>query len=72
MLQRTLAGTAAAILICAIGAAVIQLTIMIFGLPLPVAITVLSLAALTGLNALRRNRRTPAAAVRGRRARGRE
>ena len=72
MLQRTLASAAAAIMICAIGAAMIQLTIMIFGLPLPVAITLLSLAALAGLNALRRNRRTPAAAVRGRRARGRE
>ena len=72
MLQRTLASAAAAIVICALGAAMIQLTIMIFGLPRPVAITVLSLAALAGLNALRRNRRTPAAAVRGRRGRGRE
>ena len=72
MLQRTLASAAAAIMICAIGAAMIQLTIMIFGLPLPVAITLLSLAALAGLKALRRNRRTSAAAVRGRRARGRE
>ena len=72
MLQRTLTSAAAAIMICAIGAVVLQLTIMIFGFPLPVAITVLSLAALTGLNALRRSRRTPAAAVRGRRAQGRE
>jgi hypothetical protein len=72
MLQRGLTSAAAAILICAIGAAVLQLVVMIFGLSVPAAITVLSLAALAGLNSLRRNRRAPMAAVRGRRARGRD
>jgi hypothetical protein len=72
MLQRTLTSVAAAVMICAIGAAVIQLAIMVFGFPRPVAIAVLALAALAGLNVLRRNRRAPAAAVRGRRGRGRE
>jgi hypothetical protein len=72
MLQRGLTSLAAAIMICAIGAALIQLAMMIFGLSLPVAVTVLSLAAVGGLNWLRRNRRAPAAAVRGRRGRGRD
>ena len=72
MLQRGLTSLAAAIMICAIGAAAAQLAFMMFGLSLPLAITVLALLALAGLGSLRRNRRAPAAAVRGRRARGRE
>ena len=64
MLQRAVARAAAAIVICAVGAALIQLAIMILGLSRPVAITVLSLAVLAGLNSLRR--RVRAARVRHR------
>ena len=64
MLQRALARAAAAIMICAVGAAMIQLAIMILGLSRPVAISVLSLAVLAGLNSLRR--RVRAAGVRHR------
>lgn len=64
MLQRALARAAAATMICAVGAAMIQLAIMILGLSRPVAITVISLGALAGLNSLRR--RVRAASVRHR------
>jgi hypothetical protein len=57
MLQRGLAGAAGVIMACAICAAVLQLAIMILGLPRPAAITMITLAALTGLNWLRRHLR---------------
>jgi hypothetical protein len=57
MLQRGLFGVAAAVMICAIGAAVVQLAVLILGMSSPVAITVITLAALVLLNSLRRRLR---------------
>jgi hypothetical protein len=54
MLQRGLFGAAAAIMVCAIGAAVLQLAVLILGMSSPVAITVITLVALVLLNSLRR------------------
>jgi hypothetical protein len=55
MLERGLTRAAAVIMACAICAAVLQLAIMILGLPRPAAITMITLAALAGLNWLRRH-----------------
>jgi hypothetical protein len=60
MIQRGLFCAAAAVMVCAIGAAVLQLAVLILGLSSPVAITVITLVALAGLNSLRRRLR-PAA-----------
>jgi hypothetical protein len=57
MLERGLTRAAAVIMTCAICAAVLQLAIMILGLPRPAAITMITLAALAGLNWLRRHAR---------------
>jgi hypothetical protein len=57
MLQRGLARVAAVIIACAICAVAFQLAVMILGLPRPAAITMLTLAALAGLNRLRRQMR---------------
>jgi hypothetical protein len=54
MLQRGLFGAAAAVMVCAIGAAVLQLAVLILGMSSPVAITVITLVALVLLNSLRR------------------
>ena len=54
MLQRGLFGAAAAVMVCAIGAAVLQLAVLILGMSSPVAITVIILVALVLLNSLRR------------------
>jgi hypothetical protein len=54
MLQRGLFGAAAAVMVCAIGAAVLQLAVLILGMSFPVAITVITLVALVLLNSLRR------------------
>jgi hypothetical protein len=60
MIQRVLFCAAAAVMVCAIGAAVLQLAVLILGMPSPIAITVITLVALAGLNSLRRRLR-PAA-----------
>ena len=54
MVQRVLFCAAAAVMVCAIGAAVLQLAVLIFGMSSPIAITVITLAALALLNSLRR------------------
>jgi hypothetical protein len=60
MIQRVLFCAAAAVMVCAIGAAVLQLAVLILGMSSPIAITVITLVALAGLNSLRRRLR-PAA-----------
>jgi hypothetical protein len=60
MLQRVLFCAAAAVMVCAIGAAVLQLAVLILGISSPVAITVITLVGLVVLNSLRRRLR-PAA-----------
>ena len=60
MIQRGLFCAAAAVMVCAIGAAVLQLAVLILGMSSPVAITVITLVALVGLNSLRRRRRATA------------
>jgi membrane protein implicated in regulation of membrane protease activity len=54
MLQRGLFCAAAAVVVCAIGAAGLQLAILILGMSAPVAITVITLVAVVLLNSLRR------------------
>jgi hypothetical protein len=57
MIQRVLFCAAAAVMVCAIGAAVLQLAVLILGMSSPIAITVITLVALAGLNSLRRRLR---------------
>ena len=57
MIQRGLSCAAAAVMVCAIGAAVLQLAVLILGMSSPIAITVITLVALAGLNSLRRRLR---------------
>jgi hypothetical protein len=57
MLQRGFFCAAAAVMICAIGAALLQLAILILGLSSPAAITVIILVAVALLNSLRRRLR---------------
>jgi hypothetical protein len=57
MIQRGLFCAAAAVMVCAIGAAVLQLAVLILGMSSPVAITLITLLALAGLNSLRRRLR---------------
>ena len=57
MVQRGLFCAAAAVMVCAIGAAVLQLAVLILGMSSPVAITVITLVALALLNSLRRRLR---------------
>lgn len=54
MLQRGLFCAAAAVMVCAIGAALVQLAVMILGFSSPVSITVITLVAVVALNSLRR------------------
>ena len=54
MLQRGLFCAAAAVMVCAIGAALLQLAVMILSFSSPVAVTTISLAAIVLLNSLRR------------------
>ncbi|MGH3230875.1 MAG: hypothetical protein ACRDOA_20255 [Streptosporangiaceae bacterium] len=44
-------------MVCAIGAAVLQLAVLILSMSSPVAITVITLVGLAGLNSLRRRLR---------------
>jgi hypothetical protein len=60
MLQRGFFCAAAAVMICGIGAALLQLAVLILGLSSPVAITVIILVALVLLNSLRRRLRASA------------
>jgi hypothetical protein len=60
MVQRALFCAAAAVMVCAIGAAVLQLAVLILGMSSPVAITVITLVVLVGLNSLRRRLRATA------------
>jgi hypothetical protein len=54
MVQRGLFCAAAAVIVCAIGAALLQLAVMILSFSSPIAITVIILVALVLLNSLRR------------------
>jgi len=60
MLQRGLLGAAAAIMACAIGAALLQLAMLIFGVSSPLAITAIVLVAVVLLHSLRRRIRATA------------
>jgi membrane protein implicated in regulation of membrane protease activity len=60
MLQRGLFCAAAAVMVCAIGAALVQLAVLILGFSSPVAITVITLVAVVLLNSLRRRLRATA------------
>jgi membrane protein implicated in regulation of membrane protease activity len=60
MLQRGLFCAAAAVVVCAIGAAALQLAVLILGVSSPVAITVITLVAVVLLNSLRRRIRATA------------
>jgi hypothetical protein len=62
MVQRGLFYAAAAVIVCAIGAAMLQLAVMILSFSSPIAITVIILVAVVLLNSIRRRMR----AVRGR------
>ncbi len=57
MLQRGLFCAAAAVMVCAIGAALVQLAVLILGFSSPVAIIVITLVAVVLLNSLRRRLR---------------
>ena len=52
MLQRGLFCAAAAVMVCAIGAALLQLAVMILSFSSPVAITLITLVAVVLLNPL--------------------
>jgi membrane protein implicated in regulation of membrane protease activity len=58
MLQRGLFCAAAAVMVGAIGVAVLQLAVLFLGMSSPVAITVITLVAVILLNSLRRRIRT--------------
>ena len=62
MVQRGLFCVAAAVIVCAVAAALLQLTVMILSFSSPIAITVITLMAVVLLNSLRRRIR----AARGR------
>ena len=62
MLQRGLFCAAAVVIVCAIGAALLQLAVMILSFSSPIAITVIIVMAVVLLNSLRRRIR----AARGR------
>ena len=54
MVQRGLFCVAAAIIVCVVGAALLQLAVMILSFSSPIAITVITLVAVVLLNSLRR------------------
>jgi membrane protein implicated in regulation of membrane protease activity len=57
MLPRGLACAAATVMISAIGMALFQVAVLILGFSSPVAVTVITLVAIAGLNSLRRRMR---------------
>ena len=61
MVQRAMAYTAAAVLICASGAALLQLAVQMLSFPAPIAVTGITVMAAALLNSLRRYLRTQAA-----------
>jgi membrane protein implicated in regulation of membrane protease activity len=60
MVQRAMACTAAAVLVCAAGAALLQLVVQMLNFPAPIAVTGITVMAVTLLNSLRRYLRTRA------------
>jgi hypothetical protein len=60
MVQRGMAYAAATVLICAVGAALLQLVAEILSFPAPIAATAITLIAAALLNSLRRNTRAQA------------
>jgi hypothetical protein len=54
MLRRVMAYAAAAVLICAVGAALLQLVAQILSFPVPIAVIAITLIAVALLNSLRR------------------
>jgi len=60
MVKRGTAYAAAAVMICAVGAALLQLVGQILSFPTPIAVTVITLIAAALLNSLRRHLRTQA------------
>jgi ABC-type nickel/cobalt efflux system permease component RcnA len=60
MLSRELFCAAAAVMVCAIGAALLQLAILVFSFSAPLAITAITLMAVVLLRALCRRMRTSA------------
>jgi hypothetical protein len=60
MVQRGMAFAAATVLICAVGAALVQLVAEILSFATPIAVTAIALIAGTLLNSLRRHLRTRA------------
>jgi hypothetical protein len=57
MVQRAMACAAATIMVCAVGAALLQLVAQILSFPAPIAVTAITLMAATLLNSLRRHLR---------------
>jgi len=60
MVQRAMAYVAAAIMICAVGAALLQLAVQLLSFPAPIAVPGITLMAAALLNSLRRHLRTRA------------
>jgi hypothetical protein len=60
MVQRAMAHAAATIMICAVGAALLQLVVQILSFPALIAVTAITLMAAALLNSLRRHLRTHA------------
>ena len=58
MLKRGMACAAATVLVCAVGAALLQLVAQILSFPTPIAVTAITLIAAALLNSLRRHMRT--------------
>jgi hypothetical protein len=60
MVRRATAGAAAAVMVCAAGAALLQLAAQILSFPVPIAVTGLTVMAAALLNSLRLHLRTQA------------
>ena len=60
MVQRAMAYVAAAIMICAVGAALLRLAVQLVSFPAPIAVPGITLMAAALLNSLRRHLRTRA------------
>ena len=58
--RRATAGAAAAVMVCAVGAALLQLAAQILGFPVPIAVTGLTVMTAALLSSLRRHLRTQA------------
>lgn len=60
MVQRAMAYAAAAVMVCAVGAALLQLVAQMLSFPAPIAVTGITVMAVAVLNSLRRHLRTRA------------